>query len=75
LETLRGVDEGLDESLLTDRLHQALDARTDLRADTGSVDDAEQPLTLARHLHALTRPNRELVVVYSKSLPEALRRK
>jgi hypothetical protein len=37
-------------SLLTDRLNAALAARADLQADTGSINDAEQPLTLARHL-------------------------
>ena len=44
------VDEGLYESLLTDRLNQELAQRPDLRPETGLVDEAEQPLTLARHL-------------------------
>jgi superfamily II DNA or RNA helicase len=47
------VDEGLYESLLTERLNQALAARPDLCADIAAVDDAEQPLTLARHLAPL----------------------
>jgi hypothetical protein len=47
------VDEGLYESLLTERLNAALAARPDLRADIDAVDDAEQPLTLARHLTPL----------------------
>ncbi|MEO8816320.1 MAG: DUF3427 domain-containing protein, partial [Mycobacterium sp.] len=47
------MDEGLYESLLTDRLHHVLAARPDLRADTAAVDEAEQPLTLARHLAPL----------------------
>ncbi len=47
------VYEGLYESLLTERLHQALAARPDLHPEMGSVDDAEQPLTIARHLTGL----------------------
>jgi HKD family nuclease len=47
------VDEGLYESLLTERLNQALAARPDLHPDIDGVDDAEQPLTLARHLAPL----------------------
>jgi hypothetical protein len=47
------VHEGLYESLLTERLHQVLGARPDLHADIDSVDDAEQPLTIARHLTLL----------------------
>lgn len=38
------------ESLLTQRLSQALAARKDIRAQIEAVDDAEQPLTIARHL-------------------------
>lgn len=45
-----GVDEGLYESLLTERLNQVLVTRTDLRADVDSVDEGEQPLAIARHL-------------------------
>ncbi len=44
------MDEGLYESLLTDRLNSALALRTDLHADLSTVDDAEQALTIARHL-------------------------
>jgi superfamily II DNA or RNA helicase/HKD family nuclease len=51
--TLPSVHEGLYESLLTERLHQVLGARPDLHADIDSVDDAEQPLTIARHLTLL----------------------
>ncbi|MEZ0362642.1 DUF3427 domain-containing protein [Mycobacterium sp. pUA109] len=47
------MDEGLYESLLTDRPYQALAAQTDLRANMDTVDEAEQPLTLARHLAPL----------------------
>ena len=44
------MHEGLYESLLTERLHRALAARPDLRPEIDSVDDGEQPLTIARHL-------------------------
>lgn len=47
------MDEGLYESVLTDRLAAALAARPDLHADTGTVDDGEQPQTLTRHLAPL----------------------
>jgi HKD family nuclease len=47
------VEEGLYESLLTERLQQALAARPDLHPELGSVDEAEQPLTIARHLTPL----------------------
>ncbi|GLD35132.1 hypothetical protein Mkiyose1595_13520 [Mycobacterium kiyosense] len=48
-----GVEEGLYESLVTERLSRALAARADLEPDIGPVDDAEQPLTLTRHLTPL----------------------
>jgi hypothetical protein len=51
--TLPAVDEGLYESLLTERLQQALAAEPDLRTGFGAVDEAEQPLTLTRHLTGL----------------------
>lgn len=51
--SLRRMDEGLYESLLTDRLDRDLAARPDLSAQIAAVDDAEQPLTLARHLSPL----------------------
>ncbi len=44
------MDEGLYESLLTDRLNEALAQRPHLHPDTRAVDDAEQPLAIARHL-------------------------
>jgi HKD family nuclease len=44
------VYEGLYELLLTERLHQALAGRPDLHAEIDSVDEGEQPLTIARHL-------------------------
>jgi HKD family nuclease len=44
------VHEGLYESLLTQRLHQALAGRRDLHPDFAFVDEGEQPLTIARHL-------------------------
>lgn len=47
------MDEGLYESLLTDRLENDLVARPDLLAQFAAVDEAEQPLTLARHLAPL----------------------
>ncbi len=48
-----GVQEGLYESLLTERLHQELAGRPDLRPEIDSVDDGEQPLAIARHLTPL----------------------
>ena len=51
--TVPGVDEGLYESLLTERLHRALAGRSDLRPEIDTVDDAEQPLAIARHLAPL----------------------
>jgi hypothetical protein len=47
------MHEGLYESLLTERLSQMLASHTDLRADIDPVDEAEQPLTIARHLTPL----------------------
>ena len=47
------MEEGLYESLLTERLSRALAERPDLRADIDAVDEAEQPLTIARHLTPL----------------------
>lgn len=44
---------GLYESLLTERLNRALAERADLRPEIGLVDDAEQPVALARHLTPL----------------------
>lgn len=44
------MPEGLYESLLTEWLHRALAGRPDLHPEIGSVDDGEQPLTIARHL-------------------------
>lgn len=44
------MDVGVYESLLTERLSQALAQRPDLLAESNAVDDAEQPLTIARHL-------------------------
>ena len=41
---------GIYESLLTDRLNQQLEQQDDLQAEFGTVDDAEQALTIARHL-------------------------
>ncbi|MCW2685339.1 MAG: helicase, superfamily [Mycobacterium sp.] len=48
--TSRFVDMGVYESLLTARLNQQLKQRDDLRAEYGAVDEAEQSLTIARHL-------------------------
>ncbi|MCV7257018.1 DUF3427 domain-containing protein [Mycobacterium shimoidei] len=45
--------KGLYESLLTERLQQALAARPDLHPMFDSIDDAEQPLAIARHLSAV----------------------
>ncbi|OBG82617.1 helicase [Mycobacterium sp. E802] len=47
------MDAGLYESLLTERLNAALAQRPDLQADIGAVDEAEQALTIARHLTPL----------------------
>jgi len=44
------VQEGLYESLLTERLHQTLAGRPDLHPAIDSVDEGEQPLAIARHL-------------------------
>lgn len=41
---------GIYESLLTDQLVQQLEERENLRPEYGNVDDAEQALTIARHL-------------------------
>lgn len=51
--SLPGVDEGLYESLLTERLQQALAGRPDLHPEIDAVDEGEQPLALARHLSAV----------------------
>jgi superfamily II DNA or RNA helicase/HKD family nuclease len=48
--SLRLVDMGVYESLLTEQLNQQLKQRDDLRAEHGTVDQAEQSLTIARHL-------------------------
>lgn len=47
------MDAGLYESLLTERLNSALIASPDLKAEISVVDDAEQALTIARHLTPL----------------------
>ena len=44
------MDSGIYESLLTDQLNQQLQQRDDLRVEYGFVDEAEQALTIARHL-------------------------
>ncbi|KWX20783.1 DUF3427 domain-containing protein [Mycolicibacterium wolinskyi] len=47
------MDAGLYESLLTERLNGELLCRPDLLPEIAAVDDAEQALTLARHLTPL----------------------
>lgn len=47
------VDAGLYESLLTERLNAVLAQRPDLQPHLSTVDDAEQELTIARHLTPL----------------------
>ena len=47
---VRHVDLGVYESLLTEQLDHLLEQRADLRAEYSNVDDAEQALTIARHL-------------------------
>ena len=47
------VEPGVYESLLTARLHRMLNANTDLVFDLNDVDEAEQPLAIARHLAGL----------------------
>lgn len=44
------MEAGLYESLLTERLSAALIQHPDLQTDVSTVDDAEQALTIARHL-------------------------
>ena len=44
------MDMGVYESLLTAKLFKQLTQGDDLRPEYGSVDDAEQALTIARHL-------------------------
>jgi superfamily II DNA or RNA helicase/HKD family nuclease len=44
------VHRGIYESLLTHQLNQQLEQSSDLHAEYGTVDDAEQALTIARHL-------------------------
>jgi superfamily II DNA or RNA helicase/HKD family nuclease len=44
------VDFGVYESLLTEKLNLALGQCADLRSEYTNVDDAEQALTIARHL-------------------------
>ncbi len=47
------MEAGVYESLLTERLKQQLGEHHDPRADYGSIDEAEQPLTIARHITPL----------------------
>ena len=47
---VRPMDLGVYESLLTAKLFKQLTQGGDLRPEYGSVDDAEQALTIARHL-------------------------
>src|SRR5271156_1545271 len=47
---VRFVHRGVYESLLTDQLNQQLEQQEDLQAEYGTVDEAEQALTIARHL-------------------------
>ena len=44
------MDLGVYESLLTERLNLELNQRGELRPEYGTVDDAEQPLAITRHL-------------------------
>jgi superfamily II DNA or RNA helicase/HKD family nuclease len=44
------VHRGIYESLLTNQLIQQLEQQDDLHAEYGTVDEAEQALTIARHL-------------------------
>ena len=44
------MELGVRESLLTEQLKGQLDARDDLCPDFSDVDDAEQPIAIARHL-------------------------
>jgi superfamily II DNA or RNA helicase/HKD family nuclease len=48
--TLRHVDLGVYESLITERLHRELEGQADLRPEYSAVDDAEHALTIVRHL-------------------------
>jgi len=51
--SLRFVEYGVYESLLTERLHQMLIAKAEQVAELKDVDDAEQPQVIARHLGKL----------------------
>lgn len=48
LRHVQPVHTGIYESLLTDQLNQQLERRDDLQAEYGTVDEAEQALTIAR---------------------------
>jgi len=50
---LTSVEPGVYESLLTVRLHRMLNANADVVFDLNDVDEAEQPLAIARHLAGL----------------------
>ena len=55
------MEPGVYESLLTARLHQVLAAHAELVPDLQDLDDAEQPLAIARHLAGLIeRGNRQM---------------
>lgn len=56
-----GVDVGLYESLLTERLNAALLERPDLEPNFSTVDDAEQALSIARHLLPLIERQQKAV--------------
>lgn len=47
------MELGVYESLATERLAGQLEQRVDLRAEYGTIDDAEQALAIARHLSPL----------------------
>ena len=50
------MHRGIYESLLTDQLNQQLEQQDDLQAEYGTVDEAEQALTIARHLAPIIAP-------------------
>ncbi len=65
---VRPVELGLYESVVSNRLHQALAALDQLDVITRQVDPADQPAVLARYVHGLV----EAALSLSKSTDERL---
>jgi superfamily II DNA or RNA helicase/HKD family nuclease len=45
-----GMERGVYESLLTEKLFRSVNSSSELRPELGTIDDAEQPLAIVRHL-------------------------